>query len=139
MRYPVNLSQLEKEYARRICNGFKQGICGFDILRSNGKTYVCDVNGFSFVKTSDKYYFDCAIQLKQMILSKTGSTVAIEDTSSISEKSSSTPFRPQRLKDETKQRGWELRSVVSVFRHGDRTPKQKMKMKTSDPIFLDLF
>ena len=34
---------------------------------------------------------------------------------------------------------WELRSVVGVFRHGDRTPKQKMKMKTKDEAFLKFF
>lgn len=28
---------------------------------------------------------------------------------------------------------------MAVFRHGDRTPKQKMKMKTSDQIFLNYF
>jgi hypothetical protein len=42
------------------------------MLRSGGKTYVCDVNGFSFVKTSDKYYQDCAFMVKKIIYRKLG-------------------------------------------------------------------
>lgn len=30
----------------------------------------------------------------------------------------------------------ELRSIVSIFRHGDRSPKLKMKIKTKDQRFL---
>jgi inositol hexakisphosphate/diphosphoinositol-pentakisphosphate kinase len=60
VRYPVNLTYQEKDIARKIAIGFKQDICGFDMLRSKGQSYVCDVNGFSFVKTSEKYYQDCA-------------------------------------------------------------------------------
>ena len=60
VRYPVNLSQEEKQMARTIQREFKQNVCGFDLLRSKGKSYVCDVNGFSLVKSSKKYYFDCA-------------------------------------------------------------------------------
>ena len=40
------------------------------MLRCGGKTYVCDVNGFSFVKTSFKYYEDCAMQLRRIIYRK---------------------------------------------------------------------
>uniref|UniRef100_A0A8C7YWV4 Inositol hexakisphosphate and diphosphoinositol-pentakisphosphate kinase n=1 Tax=Oryzias sinensis TaxID=183150 RepID=A0A8C7YWV4_9TELE len=33
----------------------------------------------------------------------------------------------------------ELRCVIAVIRHGDRTPKQKMKMEVRNPMFFDLF
>ena len=52
VRYPVMLSCYEKEIARKISIIFKQNVCGFDLLRSKGKSYVCDVNGFSLVKSS---------------------------------------------------------------------------------------
>ena len=56
VRFPVILSYREKEIARRIVLVFKQFVCGFDILRvqegHNVVSYVCDVNGWSFVKKS---------------------------------------------------------------------------------------
>ena len=33
----------------------------------------------------------------------------------------------------------ELRSVIALFRHGDRTPKQKMKLLVNEPEFLEFF
>ena len=56
VRFPVILTQGEKEIARRIVLGFKQFVCGFDLLRvqegHSVVSYVCDVNGWSFVKNS---------------------------------------------------------------------------------------
>ena len=59
---------MEKLIARNVCLAFKQTVCGFDLLRANGKSYVCDVNGFSFVKNSMKYYDDSAKIMGNMIL-----------------------------------------------------------------------
>lgn len=67
-RYPVLLSPNEKEIVKRVVQVFKQRVCGFDMLRSNGKSYVCDVNGWSFVKGSAKYFKDCGIVLRNMLL-----------------------------------------------------------------------
>ncbi|KAL0735864.1 hypothetical protein Bca4012_012074 [Brassica carinata] len=52
VRYPVLLTPAEKQMAREVCIAFRQSVCGFDLLRSEGSSYVCDVNGWSFVKNS---------------------------------------------------------------------------------------
>ena len=70
IRYPVNLTQEEKQISRDIQRAFKQNVCGFDLLRSKGKSYVCDVNGFSLVKSSKKYHIDCANQIRRIIHQK---------------------------------------------------------------------
>lgn len=65
------------------------------MLRSGGTTYVCDVNGFSFVKSSDNYYVDCAYKLKRMIYDKLNiKHNAIPRGSESDSVLSSRPYRP---------------------------------------------
>ena len=58
VRFPVLLSPAEKEIARAVTLTFGQRVCGFDLLRTErGRSYVCDVNGWSVVKNSHKVRF----------------------------------------------------------------------------------
>ncbi|XP_069998717.1 inositol hexakisphosphate and diphosphoinositol-pentakisphosphate kinase 2 isoform X5 [Penaeus vannamei] len=132
VRYPVILSNAEKLIARKVCLAFKQTVCGFDLLRANGKSYVCDVNGFSFVKNSSKYYDDCAKILGNMVLRELAPTFHIPWA--IPFQLDDPPIVPT-----TFGKMMELRCVVAVIRHGDRTPKQKMKMEVRHPKFFELF
>ena len=237
VRFPVILTLREKEIARRIVIVFKQLVCGFDLLRvqegDSLVSYVCDVNGWSFVKKSRKYYDDCAQILTEHMLAavkpkalhgfsalypllttmkdaivhttpkrsrrqkafsrdSSGTYVPPEsscpssptkeyditdDSGILSHNSAAAtleeganPIReiPDRLynrtmsatssmdgDDDTQTTNTltavankvatnnthqeELRCVIAVVRHGDRTPKQKLKVNMSEPLLLDYF
>ncbi|XP_048041022.1 inositol hexakisphosphate and diphosphoinositol-pentakisphosphate kinase 1 isoform X3 [Megalobrama amblycephala] len=132
IRYPVMLTAMEKLVARKVCLAFKQTVCGFDLLRANGHSYVCDVNGFSFVKNSMKYYDDCAKILGNIVMRELAPQFQIPW--SIPTEAEDIPIVPT-----TSGTMMELRCVIAVIRHGDRTPKQKMKMEVRNPMFFELF
>ncbi|XP_022539820.2 inositol hexakisphosphate and diphosphoinositol-pentakisphosphate kinase 2 isoform X1 [Astyanax mexicanus] len=132
IRYPVMLTAMEKLVARKVCMAFKQTVCGFDLLRANGHSFVCDVNGFSFVKNSMKYYDDCAKVLGNMVMRELAPQFHIPW--SIPMEAEDIPIVPT-----TSGTMMELRCVIAVIRHGDRTPKQKMKMEVRNALFFDLF
>ncbi|XP_040198459.1 inositol hexakisphosphate and diphosphoinositol-pentakisphosphate kinase 1 isoform X14 [Rana temporaria] len=132
IRYPVMLTAMEKLVARKVCLAFKQTVCGFDLLRANGHSFVCDVNGFSFVKNSMKYYDDCAKILGNIIMRELAPQFQIPW--SIPTEAEDIPIVPT-----TSGTMMELRCVIAIIRHGDRTPKQKMKMEVRHPRFFELF
>ncbi|KAH6792068.1 Phosphoglycerate mutase-like family protein [Perilla frutescens var. hirtella] len=144
VRYPVLLTPIEKEMAREVCIAFRQAVCGFDLLRCEGRSYVCDVNGWSFVKNSYKYYDDAACVLRKMFL----------DAKAPHLSSTIPPILPWKVNEPaqpsdglTRQgsgiigtfgQSEELRCVIAIIRHGDRTPKQKVKLEVTEEKLLNL-
>ncbi|KAF9570354.1 hypothetical protein EC968_001968 [Mortierella alpina] len=123
IRYVTQLTPDEKKMAVGICKVFGQRVCGFDLLRVGGKSFVIDVNGWSFVKGNNYYYNNCASILQETFL-----------RNAHQRKLSEVVF-PKELSAEN---SWRLKAFVSVFRHADRTPKQKMKFSFSSAPFREL-
>lgn len=124
VRYITELTDEEKEMARRVSTTFAQMICGFDLLRVGGKSYVIDVNGFSFVKDNTEYYDSCAKILR--------------DTFYNAKKVMDLDKRNLPAIQEEKTQKWVYKGLVTIIRHADRTPKQKFKHSFTSPIFISL-
>ncbi|CAI5704728.1 unnamed protein product [Peronospora effusa] len=173
VRYPVILNSTEKEMARKVCLAFHQTVCGFDLLRVRGTSYVCDVNGWSFVKNSKKYYDDCGLILHNYLVSalrsryfrqRRANSLNVTGTqmcpqyateprlvnngghdwhqtrqssgSDVSESSVTSSTSAGLVPDENRE---ELRCVIAVVRHGDRTPKQKLKTHVWEKDLVDFY
>ncbi|GCE98704.1 inositol hexakisphosphate and diphosphoinositol-pentakisphosphate kinase [Zygosaccharomyces mellis] len=124
VRYVTELSEKEKEIAHNVSKVFSQTICGFDLLRVSGKSYVIDVNGFSFVKDNSSYYNSCASILRK--------------TFAEAKKTMDKQNRLLPAIQEEKTQKWVFKGLVTVIRHADRTPKQKFKHSFTSPIFISL-
>ncbi|KAI3452348.1 hypothetical protein Pfo_009013 [Paulownia fortunei] len=144
VRYPVLLTPIEKEMAREVCIAFSQAVCGFDLLRCEGRSYVCDVNGWSFVKNSYKYYDDAACVLRKLFLDAKAPHLSSTIPPTLPWKVNE-PVQPS--EGLTRQgsgiigtfgQSEELRCVIAIIRHGDRTPKQKVKLKVTEEKLLNL-
>jgi Ca2+-binding EF-hand superfamily protein len=204
VRFPIVLRPFEKLMARKVVLSFGMRFCGFDILKCRNKSYVCDVNGFSFVKTSVKYYEDAATILREMLtrymgrhLDRRASITELTPLPGFESKEiDETPWGesinlgPNQMVDsknsynsaqtggaqsmgtnsnnnnnsagessniqtnefnnlgESREKSTsignsdpsreELRCVIGVFRHGDRTPKEKLKIKTKNRQWISL-
>ncbi|KAF9568920.1 cortical actin cytoskeleton protein asp1 [Agrocybe pediades] len=114
IRFITRLTEEEKLWADKICEGFGQRVCGFDMLRcENGrKSQVIDVNGWSFVKGNETYYDKAADILAALCMRVSSSLVG--------------PLPPEQVPSQETPT-WLLKANVTVFRHADRTPKQKLK------------
>ncbi|KAJ7700063.1 histidine phosphatase superfamily-domain-containing protein [Mycena rosella] len=123
--FHTRLSEEEKTWAKKICEGFGQRVCGYDMLRcDNGqRSQVIDVNGWSFVKGNESYYDRAAEILATLCM-----------------RLSSSPDRPLPAAESATQEAptWLLKANVTVFRHADRTPKQKLKLYASGPSAPDV-
>ncbi|XP_050221931.1 inositol hexakisphosphate and diphosphoinositol-pentakisphosphate kinase VIP2-like isoform X2 [Mercurialis annua] len=144
VRYPVLLTPNEKQMAREVCIAFRQGVCGFDLLRCEGRSYVCDVNGWSFVKNSYKYYDDAACVLRKLFLDAKAPHLSSTIPPTLPWKVNE-PVQPS--EGLTRQgsgiigsfgQSEELRCVIAIMRHGDRTAKQKVKLKVTEEKLLNL-
>jgi len=148
VRYPVVLTQTEKAMGALIVRAFRQNVCGFDILRTDGGSIVCDVNGWSFVKGNQRYYSDCSHLLRNHLLEEMQvqckkvvsmpmvlNTTDEDQRETFSEWTASDAIHEQ----ETNQQSEHLRCVLVVMRHGDRRPKEKVKFKSKQPALLGYF
>ena len=80
------------------------------------------------MKTSKKYYDDCAMVISSMILLELAPQLYMPYTPDYSAEDMS----PKEREAEDGS-NLELRCVVGIIRHGDRTPKQKLKMVVRHP------
>lgn len=135
IRTVTQLTEEEQEIARRVCMAFGQTVCGFDMIRSEGKSYVIDVNGWSFVKGSETYYDKAAKILKDTFIQ----IARRKRRHSVLSGSPGALLQAAPLENDFLMGQWKLKAYVGVFRHADRTPKQKLKVYSKNAKLFEFF
>eukprot|EP00397_Hematodinium_sp_SG-2012_P000639 GEMP01000640.1.p1 GENE.GEMP01000640.1~~GEMP01000640.1.p1 ORF type:complete len:1067 (+),score=179.97 GEMP01000640.1:1782-4982(+) len=139
-RYPIILSSKEKGTIADTVKAFKQNVCGIDIMRSHKKSYVVDVNGWSFVKNATKYYQDAGWILRRFFYNKIQKRHQVERLPAPPLRSESfyLPIDASRLSCGSPGGVTDLKAVLSFFRHGDITPRDKLKTLVTAPRLVAL-
>ena len=100
------------------------------MLRCAGglKSQVIDVNGWSFVKGNEAYYGTFLPSFTRNFLTSFYVDHAADILSGIClRRLTASPERPLAIESTPESSTWILKANVTVLRHADRTPKQKLK------------
>ncbi|OLY84863.1 Inositol hexakisphosphate and diphosphoinositol-pentakisphosphate kinase [Smittium mucronatum] len=123
VRFETFLSPEELKFAKLITKSLRQRVCGFDILRVGDKSVVIDINGWSFVKGNEIYYNRAAEYLNRCFTKHIESSWVSRFVNA-----SEAPIQEPDFESR-----WILKGYISVCRHADRTPKQKIKQTVRSP------
>ncbi|KAF3939680.1 hypothetical protein ABW19_dt0205732 [Dactylella cylindrospora] len=162
IRFVTTLTPGETSMAARIVKAFGQNVCGFDLLRVNGKSFVIDVNGWSFVKDNNEYYDRNSSKDREPPPSPGPGTPPPHTSNPLQSSASSGTVQPtapvpipytsgtihsnpelnqhsqEPIVPAAPKHAWKLKGMVAVLRHADRTPKQKFKFSFHTQPFVDL-
>ncbi|KAI5191867.1 inositol-hexakisphosphate/diphosphoinositol-pentakisphosphate 1-kinase [Nematocida sp. AWRm77] len=135
-RQRVFLSKEEKEAVNRVRKVFQQFICGMDLIRAaNGRFFIIDVNGWSFVKSNLDYYKHGNLKGLNRAIKRKVRRKEKREESMYKERSPGKKKTPHQDAAEIKEalkefsiEEIEVQGVHVVYRHGSRVPKMKKKL-----------